>query len=77
MPVKLTFRDKEHTIEAGRTARDAIEHIGLSPTATLAVKKGQLIADDTILQDGDEIRLVPMIAGGCTLGWRAGYERTP
>ena len=64
MPVKLTFREKEHTIEAGRTAREAIEHIGLSPAATLAVKKGQLIADDTILQDGDEIRLVAVIAGG-------------
>ena len=64
MPIKLTFRGEEHTIEAGRTAREAIDRIGLSPAATLAVKKGQLIADDTILQDGDEIKLVAVIAGG-------------
>jgi sulfur carrier protein ThiS len=64
VPVKLTFRDKEHTIEAGCTARHAIEQCGLSPEATLAVKKGQLVSDDTILQDGDEIKLVAVIAGG-------------
>jgi sulfur carrier protein ThiS len=64
MPVKLTFRDEEYTLKAGSTARHAIEKCGLSPEATLAVRKGELITDDTILHDGDEIKLVAVISGG-------------
>jgi sulfur carrier protein ThiS len=64
MPVKLTFRGEEFTIKHGSTARHAIEKCGLSPEATLAVKRGELITDDTILKDGDEIRLVAVISGG-------------
>lgn len=64
MAVTLTFRDKEFKVKAGSTARHAIEQCGLSPEATLAVKRGELITDDTILQDGDEIKLVAVISGG-------------
>lgn len=64
MPVKLTFRGEEFTLKAGSTARHAIQKCGLSPEATLVVKKGELITDDTILRDGDEIRLIAVISGG-------------
>ena len=64
MAVKLTFRDQEFTLKAGSTVRHAIQKCNLSPEATLAVKDGQLITDDTILKDGDEIKLVAVISGG-------------
>ncbi len=46
------------------TVRDAILHVGLNPESVLAVRNGQLINEDTLLDDNDEIKLVAVISGG-------------
>lgn len=46
------------------TARAAIKKVGLNPEAVLVVRGGELVTDDTILRDGDEVKLVAVISGG-------------
>jgi sulfur carrier protein ThiS len=62
--VKLVYRDKQWQLASGMTVRDAILKCGLNPEQVLAVRGGQLINEATLLQDGDEIKLVAVISGG-------------
>lgn len=62
--VKLIHRDQEWEVKAGMTVRHAILKVGLNPEAVLAVRDGQLINDDTKIQDGDIIKLIAVVSGG-------------
>jgi sulfur carrier protein len=65
MPIAtIKYRKQEWTVESGMTVRAAIEKAGLDPYAVLALRDKKLINDQTILQPGDEIRLVNVISGG-------------
>jgi sulfur carrier protein ThiS len=46
------------------TLRKALEKCDLNPHMVLAVREGQIITEDIILNDGDEVKLVPVISGG-------------
>lgn len=46
------------------TLRSALKKCELNPHVVLAVRKGKLITEDMILEDGDEIKLVAVISGG-------------
>ena len=67
MAVKMVFRDKEYEVPAGMTVRDALRKVGLQPETTLAVLNGKLMTDDTIIQEGMQIKLVAVISGGSPL----------
>jgi len=62
--VKIKYRDKEYEVNTGMTVRDAIKKIGLEPEAVLAVMNGQLVTDDTIIEEGMKIKLVAVVSGG-------------
>jgi sulfur carrier protein ThiS len=62
--MKLLYRGKEWELKGGMTARAAIEKVGLDPEAVLVVRNGQLVTDDTLLEDEDEVRLLAVISGG-------------
>jgi sulfur carrier protein len=62
--VKIRYRDKEWELEGRRTVRQAIEEVGLSPQTLLAVRDGRVVADDVLLDEEDEVRLLPVISGG-------------
>ncbi len=63
--VQLVFRDKKYDVAAGMTLRDALKKVGLQPELVLAVYKGQLMTDDTILkEDMQTIKLVAVVSGG-------------
>jgi sulfur carrier protein ThiS len=62
--VKMRFRGEEYEVAAGVTLREAIETLDLNPHMVLGVRKGKLITDDTVLNEGDEIKLVAVISGG-------------
>jgi len=62
--VKVIYRNKEWEVKAGMTVRDAILKVGLSPQAVLAVRDGHLISEDTIVEEGDVIKLVAVVSGG-------------
>ena len=61
---KIKSRDKEWEIRSGMTVRAAVEKIGLDPYSVLALRNKRLINDQTIIEQGDEIRLVNVISGG-------------
>lgn len=61
---KLIFHDQEWEVCAGRTIREAIEKVGLDPYEVLALKGKKLVNDQTVIEPGDEIRLVNVISGG-------------
>ena len=62
--VKIVYRDQEWEIKGGMTLRDAILKVGLNVEAVLALREGKLIAEDTILKDGDEIELIAVASAG-------------
>ncbi len=72
--MKLTCRDKVWELKGGLTARAAMEKVGLDPEAVLVVRNGKLITDDTVLEQGDEVKLITVISGG--MGDGAGYRRS-
>lgn len=61
---KITYHKQEWEVNSGMTVRDAIVKVGLDPYAVLALRGKKLINDQTILEPGDEIRLVNVISGG-------------
>jgi sulfur carrier protein ThiS len=61
---KITYRKQEWEITSGITVRDALTKIGLDPYSVLALREKKLINDQTIIEAGDEIRLVNVISGG-------------
>jgi len=60
----MRYHDKEWEIRSGMTVRAAIEKVGLDPYAVLALRNRKLINDQTLIESGDEIRLVNVISGG-------------
>ena len=60
----LRYRKQEWQVRSGMTIRSAIEKANLDPLAVLAVRDKKLVNDQTILEPGDEIRLVDVISGG-------------
>jgi sulfur carrier protein len=62
--IKVKYRKQEWELEGKFSVRQAITEVGLNPETVLAVRNGELITEDTRLQDGDEIRLVAVISGG-------------
>jgi sulfur carrier protein ThiS len=46
------------------TVREVIEAVDLAPETVLAVREGELLSQDTVLEAGDELRLLTVISGG-------------
>lgn len=64
MSVTIIWRAKEYQVQAGQTVAEALLELNLDPELFLVVREGALIPADAILQDGDIIRLVAVMAGG-------------
>jgi sulfur carrier protein ThiS len=64
MPAKLLYRKKEYIVRHGMTIRTAILKTGIQPESVLPTRNGELISEEDILQERDEIKLVPVISGG-------------
>lgn len=62
--MQIIFRDKKWELKGGITARDALKKIGIEPESVLIVVNGTLVTDDTVLRDGDDIKLVAVVSGG-------------
>lgn len=62
--MKITYRDREWEMKPGSTLRDAILKLGLDPEAVLAVRNGQLVNEETLLEPDDQIKLIAVISGG-------------
>jgi len=62
--MRVTYRDQQHEMKGGITARDLIARLELDPEAILVLRNGKLVDDSVFLADGDEVKLVAVISGG-------------
>lgn len=62
--VKVRYRNQVWDMDRRMTVRQVIEAVDLAPEVVLAVQDGQLLAEDTVLEAGDEVRLIAVISGG-------------
>lgn len=62
--VKLIFRNHEYEVRSGMTLLSSLKKIGVLPESIIAVRGGEMILEDEILQDGDVVKLVAVISGG-------------
>ena len=60
----IHLHDQTWQVRSGMTVRDAIIKLDLDPQTVLAVRNKKLINEETLLEAGDEIRLVNVISGG-------------
>lgn len=55
----------EITVEAGRTIRETMQALGIPPElAALVLVNDEQQSKDTLLQDGDVLKLMAVIGGG-------------
>lgn len=64
MTVKLILRGQEYEVKPGMSLIHSLERIGVLPEAVLAIREGQMITEEEILNDGDVVKLVAVISGG-------------
>jgi sulfur carrier protein ThiS len=60
----LIMRDQEYEVRAGMTLLDALKKLEILPESVICVRDGELITEDTILKDGETIKLISVISGG-------------
>jgi sulfur carrier protein ThiS len=66
MTIKLILRKKEYELEARNIkVKQALQQLELSPEAYLLVRAGELLNENDVLHDGDVIKIVAVISGGC------------
>jgi sulfur carrier protein ThiS len=63
-PIQIRYREQIFELEASLTLLEALERLGIEPETVLAIRDGEMISGEYVLAEGDEIRLVGVIAGG-------------
>lgn len=64
MSATIKFRKQEFEVESGTTVRDAMLKLDIEADAVVPTRDGELIAYEEIIDEGETIRLVPVISGG-------------
>lgn len=60
----MVLREKEFEVRPGMMLLDALKKSNIVPESVIATRKGEMILDDEILEDGDLVKLVAVISGG-------------
>lgn len=64
---KLKFKDINEQREIPHenyTIKDLLNQLNLSAQTIVSKQNGELVIEDTVIEDGDEIQLVQIIYGG-------------
>ncbi len=65
MRIYVETRDfKKSVLFKGKTVRQLMKGLGLSPENFVLSKNGEIVLEDEKLKDGDRIKLFPVISGG-------------
>ena len=67
MSFTLKYTDITETREITKqnyTIKDLINELGLSSQTVVSKQNGELVIEDTLINDGDEIQLIQIIYGG-------------
>ncbi len=83
MSIKLTLRKQVFHLDGTPPiqVKTALRQLNLSPEAHLLVRNGELLNENDWLKDGDEVKIVAVISGGCSastgVGASGGGEGCP
>lgn len=62
--ITVRLRDQQHVVQGAATVRDALKILQIPPELFLVVRNGELLEEETPLNDGDILQLVGVISGG-------------
>jgi len=62
--VRVTYKNQEWDLRPGSTVDAAMRKVGVSREEALPLVNKRLVAEDTILREGDVLELVPVVSGG-------------
>ncbi len=60
----ITLRNEKHEVRAGMTLLSALKKLEILPESVLCVREGELLTEDSLIKEGDDIKLVSVISGG-------------
>ena len=55
---------KKHTLPEGSKIEDLLEIIGQNPETLVVKRNDKITPENDELEDGDEIKIVPVVSGG-------------
>lgn len=58
------LEEKREIPDENYTIKDLLDEMELSPQTIVSKQNGELVIEDTVIEDGDEIQLVQIIYGG-------------
>ena len=58
------LNEKREIPKNGYTIKDLLDELELSAQTIVSKQNGELVIEDTVINDGDEIQLVQIIYGG-------------
>lgn len=66
MEFELKFKDinEKRDLKENFTIQDLLDELGLSAQTIVAKQNGELTVEESIINDGDEVKLVQIIYGG-------------
>ena len=67
MEFKLKYKDDFESREIPKdnyTIKDLILELGMSSQTIVSKQNGELVIEDTVIEEGDEIQLIQIIYGG-------------
>jgi len=60
----IMYHRQEWSVESGRTVRETLIEIGIDPEQVVPLRNRQVITGGALVEPGDEIKLVNVVAGG-------------
>ena len=66
MEFELKFKDidEKRDLKENFTIQDLLDELGLSAQTIVAKQNGELAVEESIINDGDEVKLIQIIYGG-------------
>ena len=58
------INEEKEIPKEGYSIKDLLDDLGISAQTTVSKQNGELVIEDTVIEDGDEIQLVQIIYGG-------------
>lgn len=59
-----TINEEREIPKSNYTIKDLLDDLGISAQTTVSKQNGELVIEDTVIENGDEIQFVQIIYGG-------------
>lgn len=53
-----------HSVPSDYRIEDLLEEIGKNPEAHVVKREDKIVPEDEVLEDGDELEIIPVVSGG-------------